>query len=247
MRAHFRRAFGSVRQTYRAEGLSGAVRQLHRSVLAALYHRDTQYIFVRKIETRAALAPRNEVAKKLGVTCMVVESAAVFREMADEIPLSIRDSVGQLQQRLTQNCSVIVARRPKSSGTGHEVIAYAIYEPGVFSALGRTGRLPPDILFNHHIEVLPEYRGQRIADVIRRTSDEYCRMHGFTKRCSVISPSNEASVRSTLRSGLVQTGTVARVSLLGGLFVWETPWKKIERAVQAVDQTGDRRPRSRRE
>jgi GNAT superfamily N-acetyltransferase len=234
MQERIRRVGDEARRTYRSEGILGVLDLLKRRVLAALYSRDAQYIFVRKIEARA-LASCSDAIETLGITCVFVESVAALREIEEEIPLSLRDSRDELQRRLAQGCSVIAARRPKPSGVGHEVIGYGINEPGVFSALGRRGKLPPDILFNHYLEVVPEYRGQRIADVMRRAMDEYCRVHGFTKRCTVVSPDNIASLRSNVRAGLTHTGTVARVSLLRGLFVWETPWHEIERTVQAVD------------
>jgi len=212
----------------------GVLDQLGRRVLAALYSRDAQYIFVRKIEPPRALASRSEASEALGITCIFVESAAALREIEDDIPWPFRDSRDELQRRLAQGCSVILAQRPKPSGVGHELIGYGINEPAVFSALGRRGKLPSNILFNHYLEIVPEYRGLRIADVMRRAMDEYCRAHGFTMRCTVVSPDNRASLRSHYRAGLIHAGTVARVSLLRGLFVWETPWRKIERAVRAV-------------
>jgi GNAT superfamily N-acetyltransferase len=233
LNVRFRRACDKVRRTYRTQGVSAVLREIKRIAVAALYQRDAQHIFVRRIPASGASIPRSEAAESLGVTCVFVESAAALRAIESEIPLSIRDSVDQLRQRLAQGCSVIVVRKP--SRAGHEVIGYGINEPGVFSALGRRGQLFPNVLFNHYLEILPEYRGQRIAHVMRIAMDEYCRMHGFTKRCTVVSPSNEASLRSNFRSGLVRVGMVARVSLLGGLFVWETPLETIRRAVQAAD------------
>jgi GNAT superfamily N-acetyltransferase len=229
----FRRAWDNLRRTYRTHGVSALLREISRIALAALYQRDAQLIFVRKIPASGTSAPSSEAAESLGVTCVFVESTAALRAIERELPLSIRDSVDQLRQRLAQGCSVIVVRKP--SRAGHEVIGYGINEPGVFSALGRRGQLLPDVLFNHYMEILPEYRGQRIAHVMRIAMDEYCRMHGFTKRCDAVSPSNEASVRSNVRSGLIHVGMVSRVSLLGGLFVWHTPLETIRRAVQAVD------------
>lgn len=224
-----------LRQTYQARGLIGVLRLLARRALATLYRRETQHIFVRRIPGHASRPLLSEAAEPGGTTCLFVESAAALREVEGEIPPAIRDSVDQLRKRLAEGCSVVLARRPHASGTGHDVIGYAINEPGVFSALGRRGRVSSDYLFNHYIEVLPEYRGQRIADVMRRAMDEYGRMRGFTRRCSVVSPVNESSRRSNLRYGLIHAGTVARVSILGGLYVWDTPWEDVERALRVGD------------
>src|SRR5262245_41352023 len=107
-----------------------------------------------------------------------------------------------------------------------------LFERGIFSALGRKGRIASDILFTHYEEILPEYHGQRLADVMRRALEVYCRAQRVTKRCSVVSPTNQPSLRSSLRSGYTIAGTVARVSILRGLFTWETPWESIEKVLR---------------
>ena len=227
LKVRFQRACDKVRRTYRTQGVSAVLREIKRIAVAALYQRDAQHIFVRKIPPPARRYPavkRRRAWASHACSWNQQQPCAIQRRDS----LLIRDS-----QRLAQGCSVIVVRKP--SRAGHEVIGYGINEPGVFSALGRRGQLFPNVLFNHYLEILPEYRGQRIAHVMRIAMDEYCRMHGFTKRCTVVSPSNEASLRSSFRSGLVRVGVVAPVSLLGGLFVWETPSETIRRAVQAVD------------
>ena len=216
---------------YRDRGLVQVLCHLARAVLLSFYHRQAQYILMKAIENRAHVAPTNTAEEKIGIECLIVESAEALQAVAREIPTAIRDSADQMKKRLERGCLVILARRPHPSGTGHEVIGYGIYEPGVFSALGRRGKVSSDILFNHYLEVLPKYRGQRIADVMKRAIDEHCRAHGFKKRCTVISPSNEPSLRSDLRYGFTVVGTVVRVSLLRGLVVWETPWESIERAL----------------
>jgi GNAT superfamily N-acetyltransferase len=235
-KVRFRRACDRLPRIYRTQGVSAVLREIIRIARVALYERETQYVFVRKIPASGVSVSGSEAGESLGVTCLFVESAAALRAIEREFPLSVRDSADQLRRRLAQGCSLIVVRKP--SRAGHEVIGYGINEPGVFSALGRGGQLLPDVLFNHYIEILPEYRGQRIAHVMRIAMDEYCRMHGFTKRCTVVSPFNEANLRSIVRSGLVHVGTVTRVSLLGGLFVWDTPLETIQRAVHAVDHGG---------
>src|SRR5215510_8685948 len=126
--------------------------QLLRRLLSALYHREAQYIFVRKIEAQQARPALNKAVEQMGITCLFVESLEAWQKVEAEIPSSIRDSANQLRQRVAQGCLVILARRSKSSGTGHEVLGYGIYEPGVFSALGRKGKVSSDVLFNHYLE-----------------------------------------------------------------------------------------------
>lgn len=220
----------------RERGLAQVLCHLARAVLLSFYHRQAQYILMKAIENRAHVAPANTAEEKMGIECLIVESAEALQAVAREIPTSIRDSADQMKKRLEQGCLVILARRPKSSATGQEVIGYGIYEPGVFSALGRKGKVSSDILFNHYLEVLPEYRGRRVADLMNRIMETYCVAHGFRTRCTVVSIHTPAPLKSSLRAGLTIVGTIARVSVLRGLVVWETPWECIERALGVSGQ-----------
>jgi L-amino acid N-acyltransferase YncA len=213
--------------------------QLTCKLLTSLYHREAQYILLKRVASQEASRPGPREGSETETTCLLVESVEALQEVAREIPTTMRDSVDQLKQRVAQGCIVTLARRPQKAAAGQQVIGYGIYERGVFSALGRQGTVSSDLLFNHYIEVLPEYRGQRIADVMRRAIDVYCRAQRLTKRCTVVSPSNESSLRSDLRFGYTIVGTVARVSLLQGLFVWETSWESIAAALRQEEPRGD--------
>lgn len=232
MKTRILREGQKLRQTYRTRGLTEVLHQLARDVLATLYQHETQYIFVRKIAAQPTLSARAEAAERRGTTCRFVESLEALQEVEAEIPASIRDSVAQLQQRVEQGCMVILARRPKLSGRGQEVIGYGIYEPGIFSALGRRGKVSSAVLFNHYLEILPEYRGQGVVDLMASAGYTYCLAHGFTQYWTVISPANQPAIRETQRNGFTCTGVVARVSILRGLVIWETPWERIEDALR---------------
>ena len=54
LKVRFRRACDKVRRTYRTQGVSAVLRKINRIAVAALYQRDAQHIFVRKIPASGA-------------------------------------------------------------------------------------------------------------------------------------------------------------------------------------------------
>lgn len=209
--------------------------QIAYKLLASLYHRQTQYILLKMISPQFAAEPDTVAAESLGLTCTTVESADALQAGGYELAPSFRDSVARLQDRLRHGCVVFLAHRPRAGGAGQEVIGYSLSERGVFSALGRREKISPNILFNHYMEVLPQYRGLRVTGLLWRAEWEYCRVHGMTKRYTVVLPANVPAMRSSLRVGLLIVGTVTRVSAFRGLWVWETPWERIEQALSAEE------------
>ena len=108
---------------------------------------------------------------------------------------------------------------------------------GVFSALGRKALLSPDILFVHYIEVLPGYRSQGIAKSLLRATYEYCERRGLKRTITVRSPRNQLSGQAfrQAKDSYRILGEMERISILRGLIVWHTPWRKIERAIAGLD------------
>lgn len=222
-------------QKYRRLQLLCQEKRLAHALLATLYSRQVQYITLRRLDPpAAATAVITKAAREMEIECLVVDSPAALAAVAREIPAAFRDSVETLTQRVAQGCVVVLAWRPRQEGSGKEVVGYNISERGVFSALGRRSLISADVVFEHYMEVLPAYRGQRIVNLLSATRDEYFRQRGVRIRCGVISPQNHAALRSSPRKGSTIVGTVQRLSLLRGLFVWETPWEHIERAVCGV-------------
>jgi hypothetical protein len=142
--------------------------------------------------------------------------------------MAVRFSVRSLRQKVQEGAIVILARRPSPTGDGRVVVGYGVYQQGVFPFLRRVGKISSDLFFCHYLEVLPEYRGQRLHDFIAKVADAYGRQKGAKKNISTIAPQNQASILSTLRAGSTIIGKVERGSMLMGLFWWETPWKEIE-------------------
>ena len=225
-----------IRLLYRERGLAQVLLHLARTGLASLYSRQVQYITLKRLDRPEATISGNGTAEEGETECLVVESPEALQALAQEIPSSFRDSVDALKMRLAQGCVMFLARRPSKDGSGKEVVGYDLSERGIFSALGRGKTLSADVVFGHHIEVLPAYRGERIVNLIAATRNEYFRQQGVRIQCGVISPQNHAALRYSHRRGSKIVGTVQRISFLRGLFVWETPWEKIERALGVLDK-----------
>lgn len=221
-----------LRYFYRGTGVTGVVLQIARKLIAPFYQREVQYILIQSIESQDAADPVNKEGDSSGTECLILESSESLCAVESEIPSSFRYSVADLKEHLAQGCIVFLARRPKNTGSGKEVVGYNISQRGVFSAFGRKRRISSDILFTHYTEVLPEHRGQRIQQILIRARIEYCQMNRLKKRCATVGTENRPSILAAMRVAPTIVGTIERVSVLGGLFVWETPWERIEEALR---------------
>jgi GNAT superfamily N-acetyltransferase len=206
-------------------------RRIAAALLTGIYRRQAAYVFGHVITPGDAGATFHAEGESSEVECLIVESAAALDDCQMEIPAVFRDSADTLKSRLDQGCIVILAYLPGAKAPDKHIVGYSLRQRGVFSALGRQRNISADILFTHYVEVLPEYRGQRLASRLTGAALEYCRKNGLTRLCSVVMTHNQPSIQYTLRVGFAIIGTVERVSILKGLFVWETPWQHIERAL----------------
>lgn len=218
---------------YHGDGAKAVALQLARKLMAPLYQRERQYISIHTIQDRDPLASLLPGAgENLGIECLVVETPEALRGVEAELPSATL--ADHLRTRLAQGSIVVLARQAQTMGGGKKVVGYGVCQRGVFSALGRTGRIAADILFSHYTEVLPAYRGQRIFQLIREAQFEYCRGQGLKKLCGVATVHNRSAILARTRTGEALVGTVERVALLGGLFVWETPWERIEQVLRST-------------
>jgi len=220
---------GHLAQRARALAALGGARGLWQALTISLYSRQLQWITVKRLDAPdPALPPDPETE------CFVVDSLPAFDAVAPEIPPAFRDSVKALEARVARGCVVCLARRPRKDGGGQVVVGYEIAERGIFSALGRRKALGGDVVFSHYAEVLPTYRGQRIHRRLFAARDEYFRQRGGKILCGVVAPHNRASLHALARAGHQVVGTVARVSVLRVVVVWQTPWERITRALQSI-------------
>jgi hypothetical protein len=220
---------------YRRDGLLAFAKTIGSSVMRSIC--DYQVVEVRgRVIWDHDPAPSVRVNDGKNATqCVIVESAEDLQCYSSEFRLRFRDSFDSLKRRLEQGCVLILARRGKQNRTGYEVAGYSIMEVGGFSAAGINGKISKDILFVHYTEVAHEYRGQRIAQVITRMRNDYCRERGIKKSCNAHRPDNISSERAFRNFGSRLLCYAVRVSLLRGLIVWQTPWKKIQRAIAKLE------------
>ena len=210
-----------------------------RAAVAPVYSPLMQYITVKRLDlpTPGAELPPVDTRTK----CLVVDTVDALRAVASEIPTTFRDSVEELRRRVAMGCVVCLARRRRTDGAGYEVIGYELAERGVFSALGRRKAVAADVVFSHWAEVLPAYRGRRIHGLLFAARDAYFRPRGGAIVVGVCARWNRASLRALRRDGAVVVGRVRAISVLRRMIVWETPWHRIERALDVGRRRGGAR------
>jgi hypothetical protein len=196
------------------------------SLVTSIYQSDTQYI--------TGCVPRALAREQLDIDCLVFESVRQLEEIEPELPSEM--PVDKLKARLAEGCIVFLPYRSTGAGS-KEFVGFSIRERGIFSALGRKIPLSSTILFGHYLEVFPRYRGQRLAQEIRLFGEIYCHRNGLTKLCTVISAKNRASLQSHKHARSRMLGAVRKISLLRGLYIWETPAEDIKRAIASLDET----------
>lgn len=218
---------------YRGSGIFAVMGWVVRTALSPLYQREVRYLVVRKIPSRPRLDSGDEGKTHAKGECVTVESPEALRLIEKEIPSSLTYSLEDFRAYLTQGCVIFLVFTSKSEGRERALIGYGVYQRGVIAILGREKKSPFDLLFGRFREMLPEYRGQKYSDILRKTREEYCHRNGVKFLCGTIAPDNRPSLKSSLTQGGYQVvGTAERVSLLKGYFVWETPWEQIEATLQ---------------
>jgi hypothetical protein len=219
---------------HRGQGFVAVLKSVGRSLLRSVCSYQIQEVRGRVIWDQDPMSsPR---ANENAVECVIVEPGSSLDRFASEFSLPFRDSFQSLRERLDQGCVVILARRAREADGSMEIVGYSIMECGGFSAAGIKGRISPDILFVHYTEVTPKYRGQRIAEIITRTRNAYCRQHGIKKSCTAHNTGNTSSERAFRKFGSRVLCYAVRVSLFRGLIVWHTPWRKIEKAIGRLNE-----------
>ena len=208
--------------------LSSSIARFLRRPLQRIVEVETQYVVFRQLpEGKAPSALHTSPDIEL----CTVESLEDLEKVAPQLPPEL--PIAGLRRRIDAGCTLFFARRRLEG----RVVAYQVAERRVFSALGLRVRVRDDVLFIHHVEVLPEYRGQRISLLLRAAAHRYCQTHHLRRTLSVISTDNRASLRAHLRQGAPGgppqiVCVVRRVSVLNGRFSWQTSWRKIEKAIR---------------
>lgn len=166
-----------------------------------------------------------------GTECSAVESLAQFDASAGDFAAF---QVDKLRKWLEEGGFILVARRASDAG---RIVGYRLCQRGVFrSQLGLRRRISADFLLVHWAEVLPEYRGQRIAEAMQIGSHRIARQRDIGWTCGVVSVVNSASRSAHLRprSGAAPrvVATIHRFSFFGDRFSVTTPWRRVARALE---------------
>jgi len=202
-----------------------------RRLLRAVLRWQKLYIVVRNVDVADSKTRLNHQSGESAIQCDVLATTSALLALKNEFPQSFRDSVERLARRIDDGCIVFVLRTGDAPSKRNRIVGYSLSQPGVFSAFGRVRRISSDIFFGHYFEILPEYRGRRLKAVLDEKRMEYCRMHGHKSICGVISSHNIASLKTNLRVGFRVAGALQQVSILRGLFAWQTSWKTVEKAL----------------
>lgn len=219
----------SLRNTYREEGINGAFI----AALRFFYRRQCVNILARPIDPR--FFPEVGSDCPPDVRCIVLETPESLDPFCDKIPPSFRDSPQKLKARLAEGCVLFLAQCGGKADVDDKIIGYSLVQRGVFSALGRILRISSDVLFIHYIEVLPAYRRTGVAKVIVKCRYEYCKANAIRHTVTVGSEGNRLSQRA-FRKQLKprRLGVMRKISLLGRIWVWETPRQDIQKALDRL-------------
>jgi hypothetical protein len=207
---------------------------LTRALAMSVFSFQRQFITLKSLDADAQAPPPTDGCTE----CVIVDSPDALDAFAADIGASFRDSVATLKARVARGCVVCLARRPRPNGAGSLVVGYEIAERGVFSALGRRIRVSGDVVFSHYVEVLPEYRGQRIHRLLFSTRDNYFRQRQGRVVCGVCAPHNHASLQALRRDGASIVGTVERISVLRVFVLSYTPIDRIAQLFAGAEGDG---------
>jgi len=204
---------------------SSLLHRVARWLTASIYKSETQYI--------TGCVPRDLAREQLSIDCLVFDSVEQLEAIEHDLPSEF--PVERLKARVAEGCILFLAYRLGRAGS-KQFVGFSVRQRGIFSALGRKIPLSSEVLFGHYLEVFPQYRGQRLAQELRLFGEIYCRSHGLTKLCTVISAKNSASMQSHKHARSRMLGEVRKISVLRGLLVWETPIEDIRRAIASLEE-----------
>ena len=226
---YVRRRFRDLKYLYRGAGLQTVILRIACKLVSPVYRRQKLYIVMRNIERWNSIIRTSTTAESTGIECLIVQTSELPTALECEFVRSLRKSVPYLKRSLAKGSMVLLARRPTETGDENEIVGYRICEPGVFSTPWHAREISPDILFIHHLETASECRGQRIQQALGSATIDYCVNNGLKATCGLIVSHNRPSILSNTRLGASRIeGTIERTSILGGLFVRQTPWGTID-------------------
>jgi ribosomal protein S18 acetylase RimI-like enzyme len=209
-----------------------ALSQKLRGWLKLIVTHEARVIIVAPVETGPA---GRGVQADDASECVIVETPAQLESIAHEIPQAF--SYAKLRKAVEWSFLVCV-RRPAPGGAGKQIVGYRMCERAVFQSPGVRKRISPQFVFIHYVEVLPEYRGKRVAGKLREYLQEYARRRNVRWTCGLVSVTNQASLAAHLRAddgaNPKAVGRIDSLHFFGGRFVLATPWWRIKKALDEL-------------
>lgn len=213
---------------YRSIGLRGCAVEVLRKSIAGIYCRSAALLLIYQVEPNGPGSQAADAALPLRMRHVVLQDQAALKQFEPEIPPFANYSHSQLRAALRSGSVLFLMRQPLEDGTGHRILGYSLHERGVVSLFGNRYRAGADTLFLHYTEVLPAYRGLRIAFHIAEVVAAYSRAAAITRWCTWIGTSNRAALNARKRIGWVVVGQVRQIKILGGLITLQTSKKEVE-------------------
>lgn len=212
------------------------LRHLGTALITSICDYQAQEVRMRMVgEQEPPLSPREKESQR-AIQCVIIEPGESLEAYKGEFSLPFRDSFEALQKRLHKGCALLIARGKSLDGADAVIVGYSIIERGGFSSVGITGKLPDDVMFTHYTEVAVKFRGRRIAQIMSRAKYRYYHRQGITRGLTTRRAGPAAEGRALGRLGGRSICRVVQLSLLRGLVVWRTPWKRVETAIAGQGQ-----------
>src|SRR4051812_11450437 len=128
--------------------------------------------------------------------CVIIESVRELEALRHEIPTAFYPKL----RRAVERSFIVGVRQSAVGAPGKQIIAYRICERGVFVAPGLRKPISPDFMFVHYAEVLPQYRGKRVATKLKAYLHRYAQARNIRWVCGAVTITNSASMAAHLRT-----------------------------------------------
>lgn len=221
---------------YRGIGLKGTTLRATQKIISPIYRHEVGYIIVEYVEERDFHTPQSRTEDHAQTEYLVLETPESLREVMSEIPSTTM--IDRLRKHLSAGPGriAILLYQPTATGSRKQFIGLRTLARGQFIAPRLTAKVSDNILFVCDNEILPQYRGQRLAEKLRNATREYCRRNRLNKICGVIMSHNLPSIAVVRRNKYAMiAGTYELRSLFGGLFKSSTSLENIRSIIEDAD------------
>lgn len=213
-------------------GMGVMTRRALSKTFAAVCRYDTGYLLCVDLQLDA----EDAYTDRGDTVCSVIDTVDSYRSKNYSLDTSFPfDEVLRHLEDRRGNFAVI-ASKVGTDATEEMVVGYFLCVSGHFRLLEIEGSLPPDTLSSSTIVVMPEYRGQRIAQMMRDVADAYCSEIGLRKRISAVLDHNLPSLRNAHRKSNVKIiGRFRHISFFRGMWTGGTTIEEIREMIRESD------------